>query len=95
MTESDIRLLSRKIDTVIECVSDIKVDVAILSEKSKHAVDETSVTKIVKESLADHLKSCRGAVEGVTISGVNPIWVKLLVAAVVAAASAFAGVQLG
>lgn len=95
MTESDTRILSSKIDTIIECVSDIKVDVAILSEKTKHSVDETCVTRIVKDSLAEHLKACRGAAESVTISGVDPVLVKVLIGAAIAALSALGGIQLG
>ena len=96
MTESDIRNLSRKLDTVIECVSDIKVDVAILSEKSKHAIDETGVIRIVDTALVKHLQNCKeAAADTIRISGVNPMLIKVLIAAIIAALSALGGISLG
>lgn len=88
----------KKIDSIARDVGEIKVTVAVLAEKSTHAVDETTVTKIVKGALSDHLDNCRAAAalsaDTVQIKGVNGALIKALVLVATAAAGALGGAQI-
>jgi hypothetical protein len=99
MTESDIRILSRKMDTVVERINDVAVDIAVLKEKTARAVDETAVVRIVDGALSRHLENCRAVKDAsadvIKISGVSPAIIKVAVAVVIAALSALGGMQLG
>lgn len=88
----------KKIDSIARDVGDIKIAVAVLAEKTSHAVDETTVVRIVKGALGEHLVSCRAiaSLDGNTlqIKGINPALVKALILVATAVAGALGGSQI-
>lgn len=99
MTEREISKLFVKLEEVSLAVAKIETSVAVLAERSSRHVDETTVSKIVKEALVEHGKTCAAAVEtmqskaGTTIhvGGVNGKLITTLIAAAAAVASYYLG----
>lgn len=85
-----------KLERVAADVGEMKISLAVIAEKISHAVDETVVTRIVRDALTDHAVNCRrmDSQTAIKISGVNPALVKALMLVAAAAAGALGGAQV-
>jgi len=88
---SEISGLTKTLNEVNRTLNVVAVDVAVLKEKSTHAVEETTVFRIVKEALNEHLSSCTGNKNGGIFPYVNPRVIQSIVYVLLAAAGALAG----
>jgi regulator of replication initiation timing len=91
MTAPEVQRIFEKIDKINENLSRIRTDVDVLKERSTRAVDEASVHKIMKESLAEHARSCAAMVASggttIQVKGVNSRLIGTLLAILGAAAA--------
>lgn len=82
----------KKLDAIAQDLGEIKIAVAVLAEKASHAVDETTVVRIVKGALSEHLANCRALNADADLTkGINPALIKALVIVATAAAGAIGG----
>jgi hypothetical protein len=94
MTEAEFKqAFISKIDYIGEKLDTIAIDVAVLKEKTNHAVDETKIIKAIEE----HLSKCPAAAQmsqPPQLGNIKDPVLRGVIYLVIAAASAFGGSQL-